>query len=126
MKSPLDAIKIASPCHENWNKMSGDEQSRHCSQCQMFVYNLSEMTEGEAIALLESRGTKRTCIRMHRRSDGTMITKDCPVGVRKKVKRALVNGVAAAAVALVVVVVVVVVVSAAAPPPDVCGCQLLL
>ena len=100
MDSLLSKIRIASPCHENWNDMTGDERSRHCAQCNKSVYNLSEMTEDEAIALLESRGQKETCVRIYRRLDGTVITSDCPVGVRKKRQRSIIRGVAATAVAL--------------------------
>jgi hypothetical protein len=63
--------------------MSGDDQSCFCGRCAQFVYNLSEMTREEAEALImESEG--KTCIRFYRRADGTMLTKDCTVGVRAK------------------------------------------
>jgi hypothetical protein len=100
MDKLLSKIRIASPCHENWNDMTGDERSRHCAQCNKFVYNLSEMTEDEAIALLESRGQQETCVRLYRRLDGTVITRDCPVGIRRKRQRNILRGVAATAVAL--------------------------
>ena len=76
MNNPLDNVRVAAPCHENWNDMSGDDRARHCASCNHTVYNLSAMTEDEAIALLESRGQNRLCIRLHRRLDGTVITSD--------------------------------------------------
>lgn len=77
----LNQIKIASPCHASWNEMEGDERQRFCQSCKLQVFNISDMTAAQARAFLESR-TGRTCIRLYRRQDGTVITKDCPVGLR--------------------------------------------
>lgn len=84
--NPLDNIKIASPCPADWNKMYGDERKRYCSECKLNVYNLSDMTRTEAEKfLINSEG--RTCVKFHRRKDGTVLTKDCPVGWQKLKKR---------------------------------------
>jgi hypothetical protein len=59
--------------------MYGDDRVRHCAECKLNVYNLSGMSRREAESLLlNSEG--RLCIRYFRRSDGTVLTKDCPVG----------------------------------------------
>jgi hypothetical protein len=80
-KSPsLDLIQIASPCTANWDAMKGDERIRHCEECHLNVFNISEMTRDEATAFLAER-TGRTCVRMFKRADGTVITRDCPVGL---------------------------------------------
>ena len=93
----LDQIKVASPCHASWDDMSGDERSRFCGQCGKHVYNLSEMTREQATALVsETEG--RMCVRFYRRSDGTMLTQDCPVGWRAVRRRALLLTGAAAAI----------------------------
>lgn len=88
--NPLDNIRVASPCPANWDQMPGDERKRFCSQCSLNVYNLSGMTRDEAEnLLLTSEG--RVCIRFYRRADGTILTKDCPVGwqaVKRRVSRA--------------------------------------
>ena len=88
--NPLDKIKIASPCRANWEEMSGDERRRFCSLCQLNVYNLSEMTRDEAESfLINSEG--RVCLRVYRRRDGTVLTRDCPVGwqnIKRKIARA--------------------------------------
>ncbi|HEX8737464.1 MAG TPA: hypothetical protein VF721_19185 [Pyrinomonadaceae bacterium] len=77
--NPLNNIHIASPCAADWNEMVGDERRRFCSQCSLNVYNLSGMTGDEAEnLLLTSEG--RVCVRFYRRKDGTILTKDCPVG----------------------------------------------
>ncbi len=87
--NPLDNIKIASPCPADWDKMYGDERSRFCSQCNLNVYNLSDMTKQEAENyLINSEG--RVCITFYRRNDGTVLTNDCPVGwqkLKKKISR---------------------------------------
>jgi hypothetical protein len=61
--------------------MVGDDRVRHCDSCQLNVYNLSEMTRTEVESLiLKTEG--RLCGRIYRRTDGTVITRDCPVGLR--------------------------------------------
>ncbi|MEZ5347202.1 MAG: hypothetical protein R2681_16770 [Pyrinomonadaceae bacterium] len=77
--SPLDGIKVASPCSANWDEMYGDNRQRHCGECKMNVYNLSEMTKQEAESLIMN-AEGRLCARFYRRADGTILTKDCPVG----------------------------------------------
>ena len=86
MTNPLDKIKIASPCAANWDEMLGDERKRHCSECKLNVYNLSEMTAREAENLLIN-SENRVCLRVYRRKDGTVITSDCPVGLAKLKKQ---------------------------------------
>jgi hypothetical protein len=87
--NPLDGVRIASPCAADWNKMIGDERRRHCAECKLNVYNLSEMTQTEAENfLINAEG--RVCLQIFRRNDGTVLTKDCPVGwqaLKKKVSR---------------------------------------
>lgn len=73
-------IQIAKPCKAKWDQMSGDEKVRACNLCKMNVYNVAMMTKEEAEQLFaanDSTGT-RTCIRLWRRADGTIITRNCP------------------------------------------------
>ncbi len=88
--NPLDSVRIASPCSANWNEMYGNVRKRYCSECKLNVYNLSEMTQREAENfLINSEG--RVCVKFYRRSDGSVLTKDCPVGwqaLKRKVSRA--------------------------------------
>ncbi len=101
----LDGLQIASPCPMNWDDMTGDGRARHCASCELDVYNIAGMSESEATQLITSR-EGRTCIRMLRRSDGTVITRDCPVGlaaVRRATRRARVAAVAALALAFTAV-----------------------
>lgn len=78
-ESPLDDLRVASPCSADWNRMDGDERKRFCAQCRLNVYNLSSMTRYDAENLLRlSEG--RLCVRYYQRADGTILTQDCPVG----------------------------------------------
>ena len=77
----LDLIQIASPCPASWEEMTGDERVRYCKLCKLHVYDLSAMSWEEAESFVQRR-EGRTCVRFYRRADGTVLTKDCPVGVR--------------------------------------------
>ena len=66
--------------------MIGDNRVRFCPQCKLNVYNFSAMPETE-IKRLIARRDGRLCARWYRRADGTVLTSDCPVAFRAKVKR---------------------------------------
>jgi hypothetical protein len=80
-RNALDHVRIAAPCKADWDQMIGNERVRFCSQCGLNVYNLSSMTRADAESLI-ARTEGRLCVRFYRRSDGSIITKDCPVGLR--------------------------------------------
>jgi hypothetical protein len=67
--------------------MIGDERVRHCAECDRNVYNLSQMTTREIERLIAASQGQRLCGRLYRRADGTMLTRNCPVGFRSVVKR---------------------------------------
>ena len=79
----LDHVEIAAPCHADWDKMEGDDRARHCQDCRLNVYNLSDMSQKEAEALVRKNEGSRLCVRFYRRNDGTIITDNCPAGVRR-------------------------------------------
>ena len=79
--SPLDNVRIASPCNADWDQMVGSERARFCGQCNLNVFNLSSMTKDEA-ELLIGQTEGRLCVRYFRRADGSVLTRDCPVGLR--------------------------------------------
>ena len=79
-KDLLDNVRIATPCPARWADMDGDDRMRFCKLCQLNVYDVSAMTREEAEQLIRST-SGRLCMRLHRRADGRLITKDCPVGV---------------------------------------------
>ena len=76
---PKLQLKIASPCPASWDDMEGDDRARFCPECELNVYNLSAMTEEEALKLVKER-EGRLCVRFYQRRDGTVLTTDCPVG----------------------------------------------
>ena len=80
-KNPLDHVRVASPCEVDWDQMIGSERVRFCGQCSLNVYNLSAMTRADAESLIAST-EGRLCVRFYRRRDGSIITDDCPVGLR--------------------------------------------
>lgn len=107
----LQRIQIASPCSARWEDMKGDDRKRHCERCSLDVHNIAGLSEQEAESLLRSAlnddGTskRRLCAAIFRRSDGTILTADCPVGlaaVRAKTRRAVAR--AAAAIGLTTLV----------------------
>lgn len=88
--NPLDQIQIATPCDARWEDMLGDNRVRFCGACTKHVYNLSEMQQEEALALIQEMNGN-LCVRLYRRADGTVLTEDCPVGLlaraRQKARR---------------------------------------
>lgn len=96
----LDGVRIAKPCPADWDAMAGDERVRFCGTCRQNVYDVSALTREEAEALL-AKTKGRPCLRLFRRRDGTVMTRDCPVGVDAWRRRATrVAAVAAAAAGL--------------------------
>jgi hypothetical protein len=85
--SPLDNIKIASPCSADWDQMFGNDRMRFCAECKLNVYNLSGMTRDAAENLIMN-AEGRLCVRFYRRIDGTIITENCPVGWARVKQRA--------------------------------------
>lgn len=77
----LDRVSIAAPCPADWDQMPGTDQVRHCGECNKNVYNLSAMTRGQAEALLREK-EGQLCARLYRRADGTILTENCPAGLR--------------------------------------------
>jgi hypothetical protein len=66
--------------------MLGDDRVRFCTICSKKVYNLSLMTRAEAELLLsERKGT--LCGLIYLRKDGSVMTRDCPVGLKAIQKR---------------------------------------
>lgn len=87
LTSPLDHVRIAAPCPADWDQMFSfeDKRVRFCSQCNLNVYNLSGMSRHEAEALI-TKPEGRLCVRFYRKSDGSILTQNCPVGL-KAIKR---------------------------------------
>ncbi len=95
----LEGLRVASPCTVSWEAMAGDARVRHCGACRLNVYNLSAMSRREAEDLVR-RSEGRLCVRFYRRADGTVLTQDCPVGLRAVRRRLALLGSAMAAMFL--------------------------
>lgn len=78
----LSRISIAAPCSADWDAMPGTERIRNCGDCKKNVYNISDMTEKEAEAFLLENNTSK-CVTYFQRQDGTILTDNCPVGLRR-------------------------------------------
>src|SRR5579862_1598441 len=84
-----DSIRIATPCPARWEDMTGDAVVRRCAQCDLDVHNISEMTREQAEGVLARLAEGRVCARFFRRADGTILTRDCPVGIAAARRRIL-------------------------------------
>lgn len=74
----LDRLEIASPCPLIWDALEGEGRVRHCGQCEQAVYDLTSLDRGQALALLRAHEGERLCVRLYRRPDGGIMTRDCP------------------------------------------------
>lgn len=79
----LSSLRVATPCSADWWAMKGDERERHCASCDKSVYNISKLTRDEAEAFLREKSGAGACVRFYMRKDGTILTADCPVGVKQ-------------------------------------------
>lgn len=95
----LGEIRIATPCSVPWNAMKGDDRVRFCDSCGKHVYNLEAIPTQESLDLIQ-KAEGRLCLRLYRRRDGTVITADCPVGLREAAARRLRNLVRLAAMVI--------------------------
>ncbi len=79
----LDFIRVRTECSVPWDSMAGDDKVRHCALCKLNVYHLSNMTREEAEGVIGQR-EGRFCVRLFRRTDGTILTRDCsPIRARR-------------------------------------------
>ena len=70
-------MHIAKPCHEDWNRMSPNDQGRHCAACEKTVVDLVPLSVGERRERLagisqEVRQGKRVCVRGRVDRDGSL------------------------------------------------------
>jgi hypothetical protein len=61
--------------------MVGDDRVRYCKACEKSVYNLSALTRRQAEVLVAEHGGK-LCARIYQRPDGSILTQNCPEGIR--------------------------------------------
>src|SRR5260370_42051728 len=85
-------------CPVPWSSMAGDERIRFGDRCRKNVYNVGALSPAEGLALVD-RAEGGVCLRLTRRTDGTLVTGDCRARLRDARRR----GRLAFAAALVVV-----------------------
>lgn len=72
----LSTLRVAEPCHADWDAMSGDSRARHCERCRLQVIDLSELSRAEAERVLERGGPGgRLCVRYTQDAAGEVITR---------------------------------------------------
>lgn len=61
-------IEINDPCHEDWSKMSPEEQGRFCQSCQKTVVDFREKSRSDIEAFLKTKQAEgqKTCGRFNR------------------------------------------------------------
>jgi hypothetical protein len=74
MKPTTIKIKIAEPCHENWDKMLDEERGKFCLSCQKTVVDFSRMTNEDIINYFEQNAGKSTCGRIAKHQHDTPIS----------------------------------------------------
>jgi len=55
------SISIPKPCHEDWNKMTPNEQGAHCAVCAKTVVDFSNKTDIEIIDIFEKKKEEKVC-----------------------------------------------------------------
>lgn len=61
MKNPNYLIKIAEPCHEDWNKMLPDAKGKFCKSCSKSVVDFSNKTDLEIHSILTEKKGEKVC-----------------------------------------------------------------
>jgi hypothetical protein len=81
--------------------MKGDDRVRSCAACSRPVYNVAELTRREVCDLLaRHEGKAAPCLRLYKRPDGTVVTRDCFARLRAAARFTWLRIVGFAAVAL--------------------------
>jgi hypothetical protein len=83
----INNLKIASPCPMMWSDMqrTPEEAIRFYGDYRKNVYDVSKMSARETALIVQKAEISgaSTCMQLYQRADGTIITDDCPVGLRR-------------------------------------------
>ncbi|HSC39408.1 MAG TPA: carboxypeptidase-like regulatory domain-containing protein, partial [Chitinophagaceae bacterium] len=58
-------IQLTSPCHENWQAMTPNEQGRYCQSCCKTVVDFTAMTDLEIVDYIAYSAAGNTCARVY-------------------------------------------------------------
>jgi len=76
----LPRIAIPVGCTADWDRMrpiEADGRARLCGACDKPVYDTRSMTRADLRRLILKHEGTLPCLRLHRRPDGTVVTKSC-------------------------------------------------
>jgi len=59
-----DCLKIETPCHEDWTKMSPNKEGRHCGLCDKTVVDFTVMSQEEITNYLSHNSKAQICGRI--------------------------------------------------------------
>lgn len=54
-------LSVPKPCHEDWNKMTLNEQGAFCKVCAKTVVDFSAMSDDEVLNYFKNKGEEKTC-----------------------------------------------------------------
>ena len=54
-------LSVPKPCHEDWNKMTLNEQGAFCKVCAKTVVDFSTMSDEEVLNYFKNKGEEKTC-----------------------------------------------------------------
>lgn len=57
---------ISKPCSEDWNKMTAEEQGRHCQVCCKTVVDFSQKSNDEIVGFLQKNVSSKVCGRFRK------------------------------------------------------------
>ncbi len=77
-------LSIPTPCHEDWNKMTPNQQGRFCGSCAKTVVDFSAMTDAQLIGYFENLKNENVCGRVYPDQLNRDLQKPEPMVKRKK------------------------------------------
>ena len=75
-----DSLKIETPCHEDWTKMSPNKEGRHCGVCDKTVVDFTVMSQGEITNYLSNNYKAQICGRI-------LVPREKEAAIQIKLKR---------------------------------------
>lgn len=79
-RDPFHNVKIANRCKVEWRSMKGTGPMRQCPECLLNVYDLSTISQEEALQLFEN-SEHQPCTMLYRRADGMYMPRNCPESI---------------------------------------------